>query len=378
MKNYNLSSIPAVSRLTGSSAKRRLSFLLSTLGGASLMTSSLATGNTVLTQIDFLDLNFADGLENTLNVNGQVENLEVIRDELSHVGDYSYRVNYDVDLDGDQVLDTVSFTIQVAAVTGSVADHGLIDVTTTNSASATIGTEEASLSLNQFFTTTSSMPEGATLIFSLTGLNSSVGELEFDGFTGFRYQEGTSSHGHGYVVGEGQGLIAKVWNNNGEQSLDTPETTLYVTSDHKNGNTSTPANWGVANLNLSFTVKEEELNPEVFYVKTNGNDSNDGYSVVTAFATIQHAVNQMGPGDTCYILGGRYRETVDLSNLAGTEASEGREISGPDLKIQGDYTREKCRGIKTNPADTKNYFHRKIYILLFFYKDHLRETRRHQ
>ncbi len=55
---------------------------------------------------------------------------------------------------------------------------------------------------------------------------------------------------------------------------------------------------------------------EDFYVSETGNDSNPG-TLAEPFATIQHAVDRAGPGDTVYIRGGTYREAVDLSNTAG-------------------------------------------------------------
>ncbi len=57
-----------------------------------------------------------------------------------------------------------------------------------------------------------------------------------------------------------------------------------------------------------------------YYVSTAGSDTNSG-TLAEPFATIQHAVDQMNPGDTCYIRGGTYRETVDLSGVAGTSGN---------------------------------------------------------
>jgi len=52
-----------------------------------------------------------------------------------------------------------------------------------------------------------------------------------------------------------------------------------------------------------------------YYVATTGSDANAG-TLAEPFATIQHAADVMEPGDTCYIRGGVYRETVDLSGVA--------------------------------------------------------------
>ncbi|MEA2068214.1 MAG: right-handed parallel beta-helix repeat-containing protein, partial [Verrucomicrobiota bacterium] len=52
-----------------------------------------------------------------------------------------------------------------------------------------------------------------------------------------------------------------------------------------------------------------------YYVATNGNDAaNDGLSIGTPFQTIQQAASAMDAGDTCFIRGGTYRETVTPSN----------------------------------------------------------------
>ncbi|MDF7826524.1 Ig-like domain-containing protein [Pontiellaceae bacterium B12227] len=57
-----------------------------------------------------------------------------------------------------------------------------------------------------------------------------------------------------------------------------------------------------------------------YYVETTGSDTNSG-SLLEPFATIQHAVGVLAPGDTCYIRGGTYREVIDLSGVAGSSNS---------------------------------------------------------
>ncbi|MCM2375240.1 glycoside hydrolase family protein [Aporhodopirellula aestuarii] len=56
---------------------------------------------------------------------------------------------------------------------------------------------------------------------------------------------------------------------------------------------------------------------ENYCVATDGDDRYQGTSLAQPWATIQHAVDIMTPGDTCYIRGGVYREEVNLSGKAG-------------------------------------------------------------
>lgn len=74
----------------------------------------------------------------------------------------------------------------------------------------------------------------------------------------------------------------------------------------------------IVSLNLSATT---------YYVATNGSDSNNGTSLATPFATWQHALDQMGSGDTTYIRGGVYYITgtnnfVFVDGTASGTASE--------------------------------------------------------
>jgi len=57
-----------------------------------------------------------------------------------------------------------------------------------------------------------------------------------------------------------------------------------------------------------------------YYVATTGSDTNPG-TLAQPFATIQHAADTMGAGDTCYIRSGNYHEAVVISGLAGTLGS---------------------------------------------------------
>ncbi len=57
-----------------------------------------------------------------------------------------------------------------------------------------------------------------------------------------------------------------------------------------------------------------------YYVAPTGSDQNPG-TLEQPFATIQHAVDRMRRGGTCYIRAGVYREAVDLSGKAGSSDS---------------------------------------------------------
>ncbi len=63
-----------------------------------------------------------------------------------------------------------------------------------------------------------------------------------------------------------------------------------------------------------------------FYVALNGDDNNPG-TLGEPFATVQRAVNVMGPGDTCFIRGGTYllEDTITLG--AGNSGDEDRPIT---------------------------------------------------
>jgi hypothetical protein len=57
-----------------------------------------------------------------------------------------------------------------------------------------------------------------------------------------------------------------------------------------------------------------------YYVATDGNDGAAG-NLAAPFATIQHAASVMVAGDTCYVRGGKYRESVSITGLSGTSNS---------------------------------------------------------
>ena len=61
-------------------------------------------------------------------------------------------------------------------------------------------------------------------------------------------------------------------------------------------------------------IDDTSENGNIYYVATNGSDSNDGKSLDIPFKTIQKAASIMQPGDTCYIRGGVYNETIIPEN----------------------------------------------------------------
>ncbi|MCK4958639.1 MAG: hypothetical protein KAT00_04555, partial [Planctomycetes bacterium] len=56
------------------------------------------------------------------------------------------------------------------------------------------------------------------------------------------------------------------------------------------------------------------------YVATDGSDSDKG-RIDSPFRTIEKAVSELDPGETCYIRGGTYHEEVVINNLDGTSSS---------------------------------------------------------
>ena len=59
----------------------------------------------------------------------------------------------------------------------------------------------------------------------------------------------------------------------------------------------------------------------VYYVSNTGSNSNNGTSLGTPFQTIQKAAYVVGPGDTVYVRGGTYRETVTMQHSGNSLGS---------------------------------------------------------
>lgn len=53
--------------------------------------------------------------------------------------------------------------------------------------------------------------------------------------------------------------------------------------------------------------------PNIYYLKTNGNDQLDGLSMNTAWNSLSRAFKNLKPGDTLYIAGGRYSNSASLT-----------------------------------------------------------------
>ncbi len=111
---------------------------------------------------------------------------------------------------------------------------------------------------------------------------------------------------------------------------------------------------GVSNAVLEAEGRTRELSVptgsgRVYHVAIDGSDSNDG-SEQHPFATVSHAVQSAGPGDTVMIHAGTYHEEVHLPSggneqapLTITSAGDGEVIldgADPDLKDAGAWSDE--------------------------------------
>ena len=73
--------------------------------------------------------------------------------------------------------------------------------------------------------------------------------------------------------------------------------------------------------NAEAPVVAEPTSPPGLYVAPGGEDSNDGRTPDTAFASIAHAVKQLTPGDTLWVLDGVYDESERQDSGIVVEAS---------------------------------------------------------
>ncbi len=70
-----------------------------------------------------------------------------------------------------------------------------------------------------------------------------------------------------------------------------------------------------------------------FYVSKTGSDKSGSGSANNPFATLQYAVNRLGPGDTCIVAEGRYREAV-VMEVKGTVQAPVRIIAAEGAKVE--------------------------------------------
>jgi hypothetical protein len=72
-----------------------------------------------------------------------------------------------------------------------------------------------------------------------------------------------------------------------------------------------------------------------YWVKNGGSDAADGLSVATAWATLGHAADEVGPGDTVHVLDGAYQGFyLDTSGTPGNPITFKAE--GPNVEITAD------------------------------------------
>ena len=118
-------------------------------------------------------------------------------------------------------------------------------------------------------------------------------------------------------------------------------------------------------------VLSAEAKTTTYFVALTGSDSNAG-TQKSPFRTIQHAADLMKPGQVCMIKGGRYRETVTLTQSGSSEqplvfmAAGGEEvvIDGTDL-ITSDWTSENGGIYKTKlPEATDQVFFKNDVMML--------------
>lgn len=100
----------------------------------------------------------------------------------------------------------------------------------------------------------------------------------------------------------------------------------------------------ILNIALLLSLVQSEFLPRaiadeaIYYVAPDGNNANSG-TVDKPFQTIQHAVNQLKPGDTLFVRAGIYKEIVHIQNsgVAGLPITVAA-YPGEQVMIDGEYT----------------------------------------
>jgi hypothetical protein len=116
-------------------------------------------------------------------------------------------------------------------------------------------------------------------------------------------------------------------------------TTILLPDEHKEFHELLDTNFADP-LNLDFRLQETSsfrearqdgtyvgpcpYKPNIYYVKTDGNDALDGRSMTAAWKTTARAVDKLQPGDTLYIAPGRY--AGDLTVAARNVSIRGRGV----------------------------------------------------
>ncbi|MBI2481056.1 MAG: right-handed parallel beta-helix repeat-containing protein, partial [Planctomycetia bacterium] len=103
----------------------------------------------------------------------------------------------------------------------------------------------------------------------------------------------------------------------------------------------------LALLGLAWALWCSEAQAVGYYVRTSGNDSNNGRSPETAFRTIQKAFNVMASGDNLIIGGGTYNEYPTF-NRSGSGPQYNFNIHGDITNQAGDGTTVVVGGMKIN------------------------------
>ncbi len=91
----------------------------------------------------------------------------------------------------------------------------------------------------------------------------------------------------------------------------------------------------IALVALAWCAVPVAADATAYFVRTSGNNANDGLTAATAFRTIQRAADVMVAGDTAYVGAGTYVEAVD-TRRAGTAASPIRFLADTSGVNTGD------------------------------------------
>lgn len=85
----------------------------------------------------------------------------------------------------------------------------------------------------------------------------------------------------------------------------------------------------------------------IFYVRTDGDDTADGLSVAKAWKSLGRAAKELRPGDTLYLLPGSYSETLELTGRGGDGGTVSIRGRGADaVIIRGGLLASDCRGME--------------------------------